>query len=239
MRMSLRVTALAAALLVTQQACGSPDSTTPGAAGPSSVAASGGLGSAPSAASSPPAASPTAQVTKTTKPAAPAAPATGKPVLPADRQFFFYVLDKGVEVPESLLSAASSGRVEVNGDYGGRSLFVLVRNSPGSKDYLVKTGKLRKGGEALCLKVRSNGSKPLTVVTALCDAGDRTQLFQFDNEGKDNQGRTTYGIRNGDAFLQWNPTGTRGLIAEELGDAKLNTTWVAIDRGKSTVPALD
>jgi len=234
MHVSLRVTVLAAALLMTQQACGSTGSPTPGAAGPSSVAASGGLGNAPSAAPSSPAASPTAQVTKTTKPAT-----AGKPVLPADRQFFFYVLDKGVEVPESLLSAASSGRVEVNGDYGGRSLFVLVRNSPTSKDYLIKTGKLRKGGEALCLKVRSNGSDPLTVVTAACDSGDRTQLFQFDNEGRDNQGRTTYGIRNDDAFLQWNPTGTSGLIAEELGDAKLNTTWVAIDRGKSTVPALD
>ena len=77
------------------------------------------------------------------------------------------------------------------------------------------------------------------MVTAACDSGDRTQLFQFDNEGRDNQGRTTYGIRNHDAFLQWNPTGTSGLIAEELGDGKLNTTWVAIDRGKSTVPALD
>jgi hypothetical protein len=46
----------------------------------------------------------------------------------------------------------------------------------------------------------------------------------------------TYAIRNRDAFLQWNPTGTDGLIAEELGDSKLNTTFVLVDRGKSTVP---
>jgi hypothetical protein len=229
---SLRVTALAAALLVTQQACGSPAST-PAASGGASVAASGGIGSAPSDAPSSPAKTTSATTTKTP------APAGGSAALSGDRQFYFFVLDKGVEVPESLLAATSGGRVEVNGDFSGRALFVPSPTSPGGKEHLIKTGKLRAGGEALCLKIRNNGSSPLTVVTAACDAGDKTQLFLLDKSGKDNQGRMTYAIRNGDAFLQWNPTGTAGLIAEELGDAKLNTTFVMIDRGKSTVPQLD
>jgi hypothetical protein len=222
-----RFTALVAVLLATQQACASPTS------GP---AASGGLGSAPSASpsgapSSPPSSSP-AKTTKTS------APASAKSVLSGERQVYFFVLDKGQEVPEAVLGVTSSSRVTVTGDYGSRALFVPIASSPGGKEHLIETGKLRDGGEALCLKIRNNGSNPLTVVTAACDTGDKTQMFRFDESGKDNQGRMTYAIRNRDAFLQWNPTGTDGLIAEEIGDSKLNTTFVLVDRGKSTVPQL-
>jgi hypothetical protein len=231
MHVALRVTALTAALLVTQQACGSPG-TTPSASGSTaSAAASGGLGNAPSA---PPSASPSPSASRSPKPSK-----GGKSVFAGDRQFYFFVLDKGVEVPESLLAATSAGKVEVNADFSSKALFVPTPDAPGSSDYLIKTGKLRKGGEALCLKVRSNGSDPLTLVTAACDSGDRSQVFTFVDKGKDNQGRRTYGISNEDAYLQWDPNGSSGLIAEELGDAKLNTTWVAIDRGKSTVPLTD
>lgn len=228
----LRVTALAAVLLVTQQACGAtadePTASASRPAGPPASSTGPSASSAPSAGSTP-TKSPTAKNTG-------ASAAAGSGPLSGTRQLFFYVLDDGQEVPESSLAVSSSGRVEVTGDYSGRALFVPT---PNGSNHLIKTGTLRAGGEALCLKVRANGSKPLTIVTASCDAGDKTQLFTFDKHGKDNQGRTMYAIRNGDAFLQWNPTGTAGLIAEELGDAKLHTTFVAIDRGKSTVPALD
>jgi len=232
MRTYFRVTALAAILLITQQACGSTTPTT-ASGGPSSSAV-GGIGSAPSAS---PSAKPTSpSPAKTTKKSA---PAVAGGVLSGARQVYFFVLDNGVEVPESVMAVESSGRVEITGNYGGRALFVPTPVSPGAAAHLIKTGTLRASGEALCLKVRSNGTNPLTVVTAACDAADKTQVFRFEKSGKDNQGRMTYAISNGDAFLQWNPTGTAGLIAEEIGDAKLSTTFVVIDRGKSTVPQLD
>jgi len=227
----LRITALAATLLVTQQACGTTadEPSASASAGPSASASAGPSASSASGVGSAPTTSPAAAKT-TEASAARSGPLSGA------RQVYFFVLNDGEEVPESALAVASSGRVEVTGDYSGRALFVPT---PSGSKRLIKTGTLRAGGEALCLKVRSNGSNPLTVVTADCDASDKAQLFTFDKEGKDNQDRMTYAIRNGDAFLHWNPTGTAGLIAEELGDAKLHTTFVAIDRGKSTVPALD
>jgi hypothetical protein len=60
---------------------------------------------------------------------------------------------------------------------------VPIADSPGGKEHLIETGKLRDGGEALCFKIRNNGSSPLTVVTAACDAGDETQLFRFRRVG--------------------------------------------------------
>jgi len=227
----LRVTALAAILLVTQQSCGTTTDE-PTASASTRTSASASVGPSASAASGvggAPTTSPA--VAKTTQ-----ASAAGSGPLSGARQVYFYVLNDGQEVPESSLAVSSSGRVEVTEDYSGRALFVPT---PSGSKYLIKTGTLRAGGEALCLKARISGSNPVTIVTGDCDAGDKNQLFTFLKQGKDNQGRMTYAIGNGDAFLQWNPTGTFGLIAEELGDAKLHTTFVAIDRGKSTVPALD
>ena len=223
MRASFKITALAAALLVTQQACAATGTTAAGTT--ATPVASGGLGSSPPA----PSAAPSPSVGKTTKP-----PQGGGAKFTGKTQYYFFVLDKKVEVPESLLAATSDGKVEVNGDFSGKALFVPVPAAPGSQDFLIKTGQLRRGGEALCLQVKRSA-----VVTAACDAADRAQIFRFDNLGKDNQGRTTYGISSQGAHLQWDPNGTRGLIAEEVGDAPLDTTWVAIDRGASTVPVLD
>ncbi|RZU49784.1 hypothetical protein EV385_1538 [Krasilnikovia cinnamomea] len=169
-------------------------------------------------------------------------PTSGKPsrqdpaVLAGKRQVFLFVLHKGEEVPESVVAVTSSGRVGVTADYGDRALFVPVPTAPSSSEHLIKTGKLTAGGEPYCLRVRGNGSDPLTVVTAACDTRDPAQRFTFAEHGRDNQGRMTYAIRNGDAYLQWNPTGTSGLIAEELGDGNLDTTFVLIDRGAATLP---
>jgi hypothetical protein len=148
--------------------------------------------------------------------------------LSGGRQVNIVPLDKGEEVHGSVLAVTPGGRVQVTPDRRDSALFVL---SPTSGAYLIKTSK-----DATCFKVRSNGTNPLTVVVAACDAGDATQLFTFDDNGKDDQGRTAYGIRNRDAFLQWRRTGRYGLIAEELGDSPLETTFVLVDRGPSTAP---
>ena len=162
-------------------------------------------------------------------------PKTGG-VLSGNRQVFFFVLNQGQEMPEAVLAVNSGDRVEVTSDYGDRALFVPTPAPAGHGDYLIKTGKLRADGAALCLSIRTNGTNPLTVVTAACNPADDAQLFTFHQHGKDNQNRMTYAIENRGAYLQWFPTGDSGLIAEETGDAALDTTFVLIDRGPSTVP---
>ena len=156
-------------------------------------------------------------------------------VLSGSRQIFLYPLYKGEEVPDSLLEVLSGGRVGIGSSFADTALFVPRPTTPGGDAYQILPAKLHSGGEASCVAVTTNGSKPLTLVTAACDAADPKQLFAFEDTGRDNQGRTMFGIRNGDAYLYWNPTGTGGLIAEELGDASLDTTFVVIDRGKASL----
>ena len=174
-------------------------------------------------------------------PASPSRPASGGGVLSGDRQVFFFVLDKGSEVPESVPAVTSGGRVNITADYGDRALFVPVPKSPGSKQFLIKTGKLRSGGEALCLQVQSNGSDPLTLVTKACDTGEKDQSFKFDENGRDNQDRMTYLISVDGLYMRYDPNGPAGtgLIVQESGEGDDLTSFVIIDRGKATIPALD
>ena len=109
---------------------------------------------------------------------------------------------------------------------------------PGGKEFLVKTGKLRTGGEALCAQVQGNGSNPLTLVTKACDAGEQNQLFKFQERGRDKQ-RMTYLISVDGLYLRYSPDGRYGLIVEEPGEGDDLTSFVIIDRGKAAIPALD
>jgi hypothetical protein len=168
----------------------------------------------------------------------PAGPSSVPPVLSGNRQVYFYVLHKGEEVPELLLDVLPGRRVDIDADYGDAGLFVPRPAPSGGGLYQILTAKLRTGGEPLCLAV-SNGAGPLKVVTAACDARSKAQLFSIYDEGKDNQGRTMYGVENQSAFLQYDPNGHIGLYAEELGDASLDTTFVLIDRGPQTLPDFD
>jgi hypothetical protein len=220
--MSMRRTLLgAAALVLALQGCSADDGTpvsspaapaSPGASGttPSAQAgATSGLGGAP----------------------APAGALDGK------RRVLFLPLIDDNELPDSVLAVTAGGRLQVTDDYTDRALFVPVPKGGGAKERLIKTATLRGGGEPLCLEVRSNGTEPLSVVTAPCDAGEPTQLFTFDESGKDDEGRPTYAVRNRDAFLQWHPLGAVGLVAEKLGDDALATTFSLQDQGPARLPA--
>jgi hypothetical protein len=218
--MSMRKTLLGAAVLVLAlQGCsadaGTPVSGPPTAPAPSAPSASSagpaatsGLGSAP----------------------APAGALDGK------RQVFFLPRLDDNELPDSVLAVTAGGRVQVTDEYAAGALFVPVPKERGAKERLIKTGRLRGAGDPFCLQVSSNGADPLTVVTAVCDAGKAAQLFTFDEAGKDGEGRTTYAVRNRDAFLQWHPLGGVGLIAEELGDSQLETTFTLQDQGAAALP---
>ena len=126
--------------------------------------------------------------------------------------------------------------MNITADYGDRALFVPVPTRPGGSEFLVKTGKLRTGGEALCVQVQGNGSNPLTLVTKACDAGQKNQRFAFAEHGRDKQDRMTYLISVDGIYLHYSPDGRYGLIAEESGEGDDLTSFVIIDRGKATIP---
>jgi hypothetical protein len=135
-----------------------------------------------------------------------------------------------VPVPsfESALALDAKGRLGLTDGESDRSLFVFT---PSGQRFLIKTAKAdADSGEPSCLSIQVNGSNPLTVVAAPCDAGSADQQFEVSARGK------SYSISSQSAFLQV----VRGeVIAEELGDAPLRTTFKLVDNGKATLPALD
>lgn len=149
------------------------------------------------------------------------------------RQVFLLPLLDGTELPDSVLAVTASGRVQVTEDYGERALFVPVPPARDARTHMIKTGTLRGDGRPLCLRVSATAG---TVVTAGCDARDPAQLFSFEAAGENDAGRTTYAVRNRDAFLRWHPMGGTGLVAEKLGDAQLETTFTLLDRGAASLP---
>jgi hypothetical protein len=159
---------------------------------------------------------------------APPPPASPPSVFSGRRQVSFQVLDVGQEVPGAALSVDAKGRLQVVTGADDSALFVPTPAAAGK--FRIRTSA------AQCLAVKSNDSQPLTVVTATCDPADAHQLFAFDSNGEDEQGRANYGIDNDGAYLQWDPTGKSGLIATETGGYLSDTTFVLTDRGPSTLP---
>jgi hypothetical protein len=228
-RTSVLFGVLAAGVLLTQQACtpidrrsGGPIAfTTPPAESPEPESTSS-AGTAPSAGG------PTG-----TKPSGGKKSATGKvkdPILAGKRQFVI----KPIPSFESIVVVDDRGRLTLTDGEAEHSLFVLT---PSGDNYLIKTAKAGTGGEPSCLGIRNNGSASLTVEAAACDAGRAGQLFTITRQQGQDNGDPTYAISNQGAFLQVSPKS--GLIAEELGDAPLRTTYAFVDNGPATLPALD
>ncbi|MFI7540039.1 hypothetical protein [Actinoplanes sp. NPDC049599] len=215
---------LAAGALLSQQACTPVDRT------------SGG----PVAFTTPPAESPTpvAASSAGSKPAGKKAggkkAATGKaedPILAGKRQ----IVIKPVPSFESIVVVDDRGRLTLTDGEAEHGLFVLT---PSGGKHLIKTAKAGASGEPSCLGIKNNGTAPLTVEAAACDAGRAGQLFTITRQrAKTKTGEPTYAISNQSAFLQVFPQS--GLIAEELGDAPLKTTYAFVDNGPSTLPILD
>ena len=138
-----------------------------------------------------------------------------------------------VPVPsiESIVALDAQMRLSLTDGDPKYGLFVFT---PVKGKYLIRTAEADGSGEAPCMRVRTNGSEPLTVVAAPCDTSDALQLFTV---AADTAKKSRYAISNQSAFLQVTSQGE--LIAEELGDAPLTTTFKLIDNGKATLPALD
>ncbi|GAA0450462.1 hypothetical protein [Actinoplanes campanulatus] len=216
---NISTVAVVAALALTQQACSS--SSEP-AGEPATQAATSATAPASAPASAPPDPKPSATPEGAT--------ASGDPILAGKRQ----VVIKPIETTESIV-VLEKGKLTTTDGEAEHSLFVFT---PHNGKFLIKTAKAGAGGEPSCLGIKTNGSNPLTVVAAACDTSRAGQLFTVAPVGKkDGSGRPIYSISNGDAFLQLSDR--YGVIAEELGDAPLATTYALVDNGPSTLPALD
>ena len=150
-----------------------------------------------------------------------------------NRQFVFATEASG---GKSMLTVTPSGALGLTGEFSDRALFVAVPVTAGDGDtYLLKTGKLRAGGEAYCLTVASGGTgHPLQVKIAACDTSERDQRFSFP-AGKNGD---TLLMEAGGVFVhQW--SGTDRIVAQESGEGDDLTAFVLTDRGKATIPALD
>ncbi|MCW2144081.1 hypothetical protein BXY51_008686 [Actinoplanes cyaneus] len=224
---------MVAALLLTQQAC---SSTTPDAAAPASATAHAPAADVTSARPTTPD-KPAEPDTGDSAPsprapsATPVRSATGSSgdVLGGTRQ----VVIRPLPSSGSVVAVDGNGRLTTTDGDGG-ALFVLT---PTGGQHLIRTATARAGGEASCMKLTPNGSNPLTIRAAACDAGDSGQLFSIRKQrAKDAAGRSTYTISSGGAYLQ--VSAQNGLIAEELGDGSTRTTFSFVDNGKATLPQL-
>ena len=144
------------------------------------------------------------------------------PILAGERQ----VVIKPIPSYESIVGIDSRGRLNLTDGEPAYGLFVL---SPVGAKYQIKTAKPGDGKKAACIGIKNNGSNPLTAVAATCDSKRAGQLFDITKLAAKDNGRPTYAISNRGAFLQYFPR--TGLIAEELGDAKLVTTYSFVDNG--------
>jgi hypothetical protein len=223
---------LAAGVMLTQQACASIDDETAApatSASPSAEPISAAPSSAEPTAVAPPSAAPTS-TSSTGDNSDDSGSGSPEDILAGKRQ----IVIRPVQTSESILAVDTKGRLNVTDGDSGHSLFVLAKE--GNK-YLIKTAKAGAGGEPSCMGIKSNGSNSLTVVAAACDAGRAGQLFTIRKQEKKVNGRPAYAIDNQGAFLQI--PSDAGLIAEELGDSPLRTTYTFVDNGKSSLPILD
>jgi len=128
-----------------------------------------------------------------------------------------------VPVPsfESVLAIGTDGRLGLTD--AEADFFVFT---PVGRRFQIRTdGIAANTGEPACLRIKSNGTQSLTVVGAVCKSSDERQLFDVAADGKN------YVISNASAFLQVDGDGL--LIAQELGDAPLETSFKLVDNGKA------
>jgi hypothetical protein len=205
-------------------ACGAPQQgAAPAAPAPVTGMTSPASAERPTSQAPPPATSP--------RPATSAGKGSADPILRGERQVVI-----AVPSSESILAVEPAGRLTLTDGETGKGLFVLAPVGQGR--HQLKTAKADASGEPSCMAVTSNGTtSPLTVVSTACDVSDSAQLFTIERrEANDAKGRPTYAISGtGGVYLQ---QGRSGLIAEELGDAALNTTFTFVDNGPSTLPTV-
>ncbi|MEV6298617.1 hypothetical protein AB0M02_04345 [Actinoplanes sp. NPDC051861] len=165
-------------------------------------------------------------------PAKPGTPDGPGPLPRGDRQVVFATVASG---GTRVLSVGADGLVELAGRESERALFVATPNRPGSEKFMIKTGKLRTGGETWCLKVHSpGGSEPLRLRTDACDAGDRDQIFTLP-AAQNEPGRY---LEVAGLFALATPDDGQ-VVVQESGEGDAMSSFAVVDRGRASIPALD
>jgi hypothetical protein len=99
---------------------------------------------------------------------------TGSRVPGRNQAFMLQAVDRA---EDPVLTVTASGRIGTypgGADTGEREQFVLSPLAPGAMSYLLKTAKLRTGGEPHCV-----GADADTLRTMACDAADSRQSVVF------------------------------------------------------------
>ncbi|MFI5494547.1 hypothetical protein [Actinoplanes sp. NPDC051859] len=122
---------------------------------------------------------------------------------------------------ESVLAVDDKGRLNTTDGDSEFSLFVLVPATSGT--HQIQTAKPSTDGQPACMGIKENGTQPLTVVAAPCDAERDGQLFTIGVADE------AYTINSAGAYLRVSPE--LGLIAEEIGDGPAATTFTLVDNG--------
>jgi hypothetical protein len=148
---------------------------------------------------------------------------------------------------ETTLGVVGGGKIGLSEDFGDADLFVLTAVESGGDRYWIRTAKLRKGGEPLCLSAKlGSGGTPAPVLTKLCNASAADQMFRFRKTGQSN-GKPTYTIRTGqDTYIVQDPTGEiastgTGVAAVAIGEGTpdIDTPFLLADAGEASMPTLD
>ncbi|GHJ42902.1 hypothetical protein Cs7R123_02440 [Catellatospora sp. TT07R-123] len=119
----------------------------------------------------------------------PTAAAGGTAVPGPGQAFLLQAVDR---IEDPVLTVTASGRIGTypgGADTGEREQFQLVPLSPGATVYLLKTARLRLGGEPLCAGIQAG-----VLHTVACDAAATGQRVKLVARGTDASGSATFDL---------------------------------------------
>lgn len=202
---------LGVVLLAGAAGCAQP----PGQNGAGYPQDTGTIGSSASATPSP-TASPSAPTSPVPSPAAPRGGVPGP-----DQAILLQAVDR---VEDPVLTVTASGRIGTypgGADTGEREQFALVPLSPGATTYLLKTARLRVGGEPVCAGIKAG-----VLHAVACDAAARAQKVTLAARGADASGAATFGLVVGGYQVEVSKDGKVSLVKAGGGPAKTRFRFV-------------
>ncbi|GAA1412994.1 hypothetical protein ACFQZ4_48605 [Catellatospora coxensis] len=210
---------LGVVLLAAAAGCARPPGQAGAGDGQDTGAAASSAPASPSATPSPvtsPVASPAASPSR-----APSSPAPRGGVPGPDRAFLLQAVDR---IEDPVLTVTASGRIGTypgGADTGEREQFALAPLSPGATVYLLKTARLRVGGEPVCAAVASG-----VLQAVACDAAAGAQKVTLVARGADGSGAATFGVVVGGYQVEVSADGKVSLVKAGSAAAKTRFRFV-------------
>lgn len=177
-----------------------------------------GMVGASASATPSPSPSPTASAVVPSRPAA-SPPRGGVPG--RDQAILLRAVDR---IEDPVLTVTASGRIGTypgGADTGEREQFALVPLSPGAKVYLLKTARLRVGGEPLCAGIEAG-----VLHAVACDAAAGAQKVTLVARGADASGAATFEVVVGGYRVEVSKDGKVSLVKAGSAAAKTRFRFV-------------